>query len=134
MNPSDTPTFDFQQAVATQFGDRPTLREVASEHLLKTLLAKLPWLARVHPALSSADPLLLDSPDPATPYWTTQPLVDRLLHGLLDSTPLDLVDPVAEQGHRPLRLCFPAQAQSRPWAVRRHWPRASQCETRSSGV
>jgi hypothetical protein len=98
MNPSDTPTFDFQQAVATQFGDRPTLREVASEHLLKTLLAKLPWLARVHPALSSADPLLLDSPDPATPYWTTQPLVDRLLQGLLDSTPLDL-EPLGERHH-----------------------------------
>ncbi|MBC3491561.1 methyl-accepting chemotaxis protein [Pseudomonas taiwanensis] len=86
----DTPTFDFQRAAARQFGDRPTLRQVASEQLLKLLLAELPWLASVQPALSSADPLTLDSPDPSTPYWNTQPLVERVLQAMLQTQSIDL--------------------------------------------
>ncbi|MDZ3994182.1 hypothetical protein PspTeo4_31808 [Pseudomonas sp. Teo4] len=98
MPAPDTPTFDFQRAAARQFNDRPTLRQVASEQLLKLLLAELPWLAFVQPALSSADPLMLDSPDPLTPYWSTQPLVDRVLQGMLDTRPIDLspLDPYSK--------------------------------------
>ncbi|AYG47068.1 hypothetical protein DV532_23345 [Pseudomonas sp. Leaf58] len=98
MSTPDIPTFDFQHIVAQQFGDRPTLRQVASQQLLKVLLAKLPWLASVQPALEDADPLMLDSPDPATAYWTTQPFVDRVLQALLDAEPLDL-EPVDGRYH-----------------------------------
>ena len=94
----DIPTFDFRHAAALQFGDRPTLRQVASEQLLKVLLAELPWLAFVSPALTSADPLMLDSPEPGMDYWTTQPLVDRVLQALLDPSPLD-IEPLDGRHH-----------------------------------
>lgn len=103
MTSSQVPTFDFRQAVARQFGDRPTLRQVASEQLLRLLLSKLPWLAHVTPALTTADPLMLDSPDPSNTYWTTQPLVDRVLQALLDSQPLSL-EPLADGRHYNLGL------------------------------
>lgn len=90
------PAFDFQYAAARQFSDRPTLRQVASRQLLKVLLTELPWLAYVTPALSDADPLMLDSPDPATPYWTTQSLLDRVLEALLGPGELDL-EPIGER-------------------------------------
>ena len=63
MPRSDTSTFDFRRAAALQFADRPTLRQVVSEQLLKLMLAELPWLASVHPALPCADVLTLDRPD-----------------------------------------------------------------------
>lgn len=90
MPASPAPTFDFNRAAALHFGDRPTLRQVVSEQLLKVLLAELPWLASVHPALPSADAFMLDSPDPSTAYWTTQPLVDRVLQALLLTNSVDL--------------------------------------------
>lgn len=90
MTRSDTSTFDFKRAAALQFGDRPTLRQVVSDQLLKLLLIELPWLAATKPALASADALTLDSPDPSTPYWTTQPLVDRVLQALLETHAIDL--------------------------------------------
>ncbi len=92
---SQLPVFDFRQAVASQFGDRPTLRQVASEQLLRLLLAELPWLADVTPALTTADPLMLDSPDPSSTYWTTAPLVDRVLEALLDPQLLS-IEPLAD--------------------------------------
>lgn len=98
MSSSNTPVFDFKRAVAVQFADRPTLREVVSDALLQVLLAELPWLASVQPTLTSADAITLDSPDPATPYWFTQPLVDCILQALLDTRPLDL-EPVAGRHH-----------------------------------
>ena len=70
--------------MAGQFDNRPTLRQVASAQLLRVLLPHLPWLANTTPALTNADPLMLDSPDPATAYWTTTPFVDRVLEALLD--------------------------------------------------
>lgn len=82
--------FDFSHAVAQQFDDRPTLRQVLGKQLLSLLLEQLPWLKAVEPPLPSADPLMLDSPDPDTPYWTTQPLVDRVLQALLDPEPLNI--------------------------------------------
>ncbi|HDS1818385.1 TPA: hypothetical protein QEM96_003044 [Pseudomonas putida] len=94
-----TSTFDFKRAAALQFGDRPTLRHVVSEQLLKLLLAELPWLAYVRPALSSADALMLDSPDPATAYWSTQPLVDRVLQALIESNSVDL-EPINGRHHK----------------------------------
>jgi len=90
------PAFDFQYAAARHFSDRPTLRQVASRQLLEVLLAELPWLAYVTPALSDADPLMLDSPDPATPYWTTQSLLDRVLEALRGPGELDL-EPIGER-------------------------------------
>ncbi|RAS25716.1 MULTISPECIES: dermonecrotic toxin domain-containing protein [unclassified Pseudomonas] len=90
MPASPALTFDFNRAAAVHFSDRPTLRQVVSEQLLKVLLVELPWLASVQPALSSADALMLDSPDPSTAYWTTQPLVDRILQALLQSNTVDL--------------------------------------------
>ncbi|QXI47539.1 hypothetical protein HU763_022755 [Pseudomonas anuradhapurensis] len=103
MTSSQVPVFDFRQAVARQFDDRPTLRQVASEQLLRLLLEELPWLAHVTPALTTADPLMLDSPDPDTTYWTTQPLVDRVLQALLDSQPLSL-EPLGDGRHYNLGL------------------------------
>ena len=98
MKRSVIPTFDFQYAAASQFSGRPTLRQVTSEQLWTVLQEKLSWLAFVKPALSNADPLMLDSPDPSTPYWTTQPLVDRVLQALLEAQPLD-IEPVGERIH-----------------------------------
>lgn len=98
MKRSVIPTFDFQYAAASQFSGRPTLRQVTSEQLWTVLQEKLSWLAFVKPALSNADPLMLDSPDPSTPYWTTQPLVDRVLQALLEAQPLD-IEPVGERHH-----------------------------------
>ncbi|MCU7279046.1 hypothetical protein OC926_04270 [Pseudomonas peradeniyensis] len=90
MSNTSTQIFDFKRAVARQFADRPTLRQVVSRQLLQVLLTELPWLAFVEPALESADPLILDSPDPDSEYWTTASLVDVVLQAMLDGTPLDL--------------------------------------------
>ncbi|MFK0313163.1 dermonecrotic toxin domain-containing protein [Pseudomonas sp. NPDC090233] len=98
MPAPDTSTFDFKSAAALHFSDRPTLRQVASKHLLEVLLKELPWLAAVEPVLGSADPLMLDSPAPGTDHWTTQSLVDHVLSALLDSSPLD-VEPVEGRHH-----------------------------------
>ncbi|WP_445672283.1 dermonecrotic toxin domain-containing protein [Pseudomonas inefficax] len=103
MMSSQVPIFDFQQAVAQQFSDRPTLREVASTQLLRVLLAELPWLAYAKPALTTADPLMLDSPDPDTPYWSTGPFVDRILDALLDPQPLS-IEALADGRHYNLGL------------------------------
>jgi hypothetical protein len=92
------PTFDFNRAASLHFSDRPTLRQVASEQLLKVLLAELPWLASVQPKLSSADALTLDSPDPSASHWTTQPFVDGVLQALLKNQPVDL-EPVEGRHH-----------------------------------
>lgn len=99
MTPSDASTFDFKRAAARQFAARPTLRQVVSDQLLTLLLAELPWLAYVQPALPSADKIMLDSPDPSTPYWSTQPLVDRVLQAMLESRFLDL-EPVEGRHHK----------------------------------
>jgi len=98
MSSSDTSTFDFKRAAALQFGDRPTLRQVVSEQLLTLLLSELPWLAVVEPTLPSADALMLDSPDPSTPYWSTEPLVDRVLQAMLQTNSVDL-EPVDGRHH-----------------------------------
>lgn len=98
MPTSSAPTFDFNRAVALHFSARPTLRQVASEQLLKALQAELPWLAFAQPTLPSADVFMLDSPDPSTPYWTTQPIVDWLLQGFLQSYSVDL-QPVQGRHH-----------------------------------
>lgn len=97
------PPFDFRQAVAGQFDGRPTLRQVASAQLLRVLLSNLPWLAYAKPALTNADPLMLDSPDPSTTYWTTAPFVDRVLEALLDPQALSL-EPLADGRHYNLGL------------------------------
>lgn len=103
MNNPATPIFDFKQAVARHFSGRPTLRQVASEQLLQLLNDELPWLAFTTPTLTSADPLTLDSPDPATPYWTTEPFVDRILKAMLASEPLDL-EPLPDGRHHNVGL------------------------------
>ena len=103
MSTDETRTFDFRQAVARQFAGRPTLRQVASEQLLQVMLAELPWLADVTPALTTAEPLMLDSPDPDTPYWGTQPLLDRVLQALLDPKPMS-IEHLADGRHFNLAL------------------------------
>lgn len=97
------PTFDFRRAVGKHFAGRPTLRQVASEALLKVMLAELPWLADVTPALPTAEPLILDSPDPDTPYWTSQPLLDGVLQALLAPELLS-IEPLADGRHYNLGL------------------------------
>ncbi|PYC26056.1 dermonecrotic toxin domain-containing protein [Pseudomonas mosselii] len=96
MNSASLPIFDFKTAVAREFAGRPTLRQIASRQLLSVLLEQLPWLAHVQPALESADPLMLDSPDPDTGYWTTAPFVDVVLQAMLDGKPLTL-EPLGER-------------------------------------
>jgi hypothetical protein len=105
MPHSDTFTFDFRRAAAQQFGERPTLRQVVSQQLLKLLLAELPWLAYVQPGLPSADALALESPAPGLSYWTTQPLVDQVLQAMLETGSLDL-EPLGER-HYNLGLSEP---------------------------
>nr|WP_314476976.1 DUF6543 domain-containing protein [uncultured Pseudomonas sp.] len=89
MTPS-TPVLDFKAAVQRQFASRPTLRQVLSTQLLDTLLEALPWLAFTTPALTDADPLMLDSPVPGTTVYTTGPLLDVVLQAMLADEPLDL--------------------------------------------
>lgn len=98
MPVSQAPTFDFNRAAALQFSSRPTLRQVVSEQLLKVLMAELPWLAFVEPTLPSADSLTLDSPDPSTTHWATQPFVDWLLQALLQTNTVNLM-PVDGRHH-----------------------------------
>ncbi|MBI6898475.1 hypothetical protein JET64_16875 [Pseudomonas putida] len=98
MTQSFTSIFDFKDAVVRQFADRPTLRQVVSEQLLQVLFKELPWLAFVEPALVSADPLILDSPDPDTEYWTSAALVDVVMQAMLDGAPLDL-EAIGERHH-----------------------------------
>ncbi|BBH43862.1 dermonecrotic toxin domain-containing protein [Pseudomonas sp. KU43P] len=88
-NPT-TSIFDFKYDVAAQFADRPTLRQVASEQLLSVLIKELPWLAFVTPRLTTADPLILDSPVAGADHWTTAPLVEVVLQAMLDGVTLDL--------------------------------------------
>ncbi|MEX5339887.1 DUF6543 domain-containing protein [Pseudomonas sp. I2] len=69
-----------------------------SKQVLDLLLQQLPWLAYVEPKLVDADPLMLDSPDPDTEYWTTEPLVDVVLQAMLEGKPLDL-EPIGARAH-----------------------------------
>ncbi|MCO7513268.1 hypothetical protein NJF44_00040 [Pseudomonas guariconensis] len=98
MTHPSTPIFDFKAAAARQFASRPTLRQVVSRQVLDLLLEQLPWLAYVEPKLVDADPLMLDSPDPDTEYWTTEPLVDVVLQAMLEGKPLDL-EPIGARSH-----------------------------------
>ncbi|MFK0094409.1 hypothetical protein [Pseudomonas sp. NPDC090592] len=103
MSSTQNRTFDFRQTVARQFAGRPTLRQVASEELLKLMLAELPWLADVTPSLTTAEPLMLDSPDPDTAYWGTKPFLDRVLYALLEPKLLS-IEPLADGRHYNLAL------------------------------
>lgn len=93
---SETSPFDFLAAVASHFADRPSLRTVASQQLLQLLLKQLSYLEAVQPPLTSADPLTLDSPEPGTTWWTTQPLVDALLECMVQGEPMD-IEPLAQR-------------------------------------
>ncbi|MDH0733447.1 hypothetical protein N5F23_05760 [Pseudomonas sichuanensis] len=88
--PTTTSYVDLKQACARQFAGRPTLRQVASQQILKLLASKFPWVAAVQPALDNADPFMLDSPVPEADYWTTAPLVDVVMQALLDGAPMNL--------------------------------------------
>nr|EPB93739.1 hypothetical protein L321_23252 [Pseudomonas plecoglossicida NB2011] len=88
-NPT-TPILDFKYDVAAQFADRPTLRQVVSEQLLSVLIKELSWLSFVEPRLTTADPLILDSPVAGTDHWATAPLVEVVLQAMLEGMPLDL--------------------------------------------
>lgn len=90
MTTPSTPLFDFKGAAARQFANRPTLRQVASTQVLSLLLEHLPWLASVTPALTDADPLMLDSPVPGTNYYTTDSLVDLVLQAMVAEQPMNL--------------------------------------------
>lgn len=90
MTTLSTTLFDFKDAVARQFVGRPTLRQVVSTQVLNLLLEKLPWLAYVTPALTDAEPLMLDSPVLGTRHYTTEPLVDRVLQALVADQPMNL--------------------------------------------
>lgn len=90
MSNATLPLFDFKAVVAQQFADRPTLRQLLSEHLLALLVQKYPVLAGVTPTLVSADPLELLMPDPIKPSWQRKPLVDVVLQAMLTGAPLSL--------------------------------------------
>ncbi|MDU9403034.1 hypothetical protein RTH46_11095 [Pseudomonas sp. zfem004] len=87
---SNTTSISLKQACARQFADRPTLRQVASQQILKLLATKFAWIAEVQPALDDADPIMLDSPVPDADYWGTAPLVDVVLQALLGGAPMNL--------------------------------------------
>lgn len=91
--------FDFRAAVARQFADRPTLRAVASQQLLALLRKQLPYIAGVQPELSSADALMLDSPEPGVSWWTTQPLVDAVLEAMAQGQPMNL-EPLEQRDYK----------------------------------
>lgn len=105
MSTATLPLFDFKAVVARQFADRPRLRQVLGEQLLALLVRKHPILARVTPALASAEALELLIPDPHRQSWQRKPLLDVAVQAALDGAALSL-DPVGGR-HFGLALAEP---------------------------
>ncbi|BBH43919.1 hypothetical protein [Pseudomonas sp. KU43P] len=84
------PPISFKQLVATQFANRPTLREVVATAGFDALAARYPWIRQNYPHLHSIrDFVILPGPNDKRP---AQPgnLVDRLLEHFLNGQPLAL--------------------------------------------
>lgn len=93
---SATSPGDFKTLVARQFATRPTLRSVLSQQLLAVLARSYPPLTTVQPPLADADAVLLLSPDPLRPAWTSRPLIEVAMQAILEQKPLDF-SPVADR-------------------------------------
>ena len=76
------PAFNLNHAVAAQFANRPTLRQVAGEQVMKVIIEHYPLLAVHRPTLTSAEPLYLMSMQ-ADGSVRNQPLVDVVLQAML---------------------------------------------------
>ena len=84
-----THAHNLNHAVAAQFANRPTFRQVAGEQIMKVILEHYPLVGVHRPEMTSAAPLYLMSLQPDG-VWHPQPLVDVVLQALLAAKPLDL--------------------------------------------
>lgn len=97
MPSNSTLSADFYAAVAAEFADRPTLRQLAGHKALEILATHYPVVAAAQ--LPDGGPLVLQIPDDnshmATPYqsWTPRSLVDVLLEAMLASRSLQSMAP-----------------------------------------
>ncbi|MFQ6574722.1 hypothetical protein [Pseudomonas sp. UM16] len=80
---------DFKQAVALQFANRPTLRQIASRKILQLVVDHYPIIAATEPPLIDAEPLRLLTPQSVS-TGTQQSLVQVVLQAVLDGTALNL--------------------------------------------
>lgn len=71
----------FRQQVASQFANRPSLREVAAKAGFALLLDRYPWISRNHPQLQTLAPFTVIHAAGVQP--AQQPLVQRLLEHFL---------------------------------------------------
>lgn len=102
---SATSPGDFKTLVARQFATRPTLRSVLSQQLLAVLQQTHPLLLTVQPALADAQAILLISPDPLQPSWSSQPLLEVAMRAVFEQQPMDFT-PVAGR-HYQLSVAAP---------------------------
>lgn len=84
------PSLSFEHLVATQFANRPSLREVVAKAGFDALAARYPWTRQNHPKLHSIEDFVIlpatNDEQPAEP----EHLVDRLLEHFLNGQPLAL--------------------------------------------
>lgn len=80
---------DFKQAVALQFADRPTLRQVAAQKILQLVVEHYPVIGAIQPPLIDAEPLRLIIPQSAN-SGVQQSLVQVVLQAVLDASVLNL--------------------------------------------
>jgi len=89
MPRTSAPTPDFKSLVASQFANRPTLRQTASSQIMTLLRDRYPLIARYRPELIDADHLNVATPAADGGFVRVRPLVDVVLQAHLDHAALD---------------------------------------------
>lgn len=82
------PPYDLSSAVAAQFANRPTLRQVLDRQVIKIMVEQYPLLAIHRPEMTSAQSLSLLCSLPDNTY-RNEPLIDHLLQLVLDGKRVD---------------------------------------------
>ncbi|MFV3287447.1 hypothetical protein ACNFBR_01780 [Pseudomonas sp. NY11955] len=91
MPQSPPPTsLSFKQLVATQFANRPSLREVVATAGFDALAARYPWTRKNHPQLQSIEGLRVLHDQDEAPSTQPDSLVDTLLEHFLSGQPMAL--------------------------------------------
>ncbi|HGM5579122.1 TPA: DUF6543 domain-containing protein [Pseudomonas putida] len=82
------PAYDLCAAIARQFADRPTLRQVAGEQAMKLIHEHYPLVATHRPEMTNASPLyvLYNTPEGQPRHAR---LIDMLLGAMLNGAPVD---------------------------------------------
>ncbi|OCT22451.1 hypothetical protein A6E19_15880 [Pseudomonas putida] len=82
------PPYDLCSAVAAQFANRPTLREVLDQQVIKIIVEQYPLIAIHRPEMTSAQPLSLLC-STADDTYSNELLIDHLLQLVLDGKRVD---------------------------------------------